>query len=282
VVDGDVSAKTVRADILEVKEIRADIKFEKDQSLTFGGESIAGKGLLWAGSGNTKQLVFQPNPDRLFSSESIDIGRGKHLSINGVKVLDHEELSSAVTKSGLRELGRLKGLIVDGSVTINEFFFYNATSDRLGIGTDVPKAALTVAEDMIEVMLGTKDAARGIVGTHAGHGFDIVTDNASRISISSNGNILLGNKNYPPIQVTVHGSLGVNVNTPDPRAGLHVNGAIKFNDKLHLSGTEPPSDGIFSLGDIVWNSNPQQRGYIGWVCIRAGNPGVWNPFGEIK
>lgn len=281
-VEGDLSAKTVRADILEVKEIRADIKFEKDQSLTFGGESIAGKGLLWSGFGNTKQLVFQPNPDRLFSSESIDIGRGKHLSISGVKVLDHEELSSSITKSGLRELGRLKGLIVDGSVTINEFLFYNATSDRLGIGTDVPKAALTVAEDMIEVMLGTKDAARGMVGTHAGHGFDIVTDNASRISISSNGNILLGNKNYPPIQVSIHGTLGVNVNTPDPRVGLHVNGAIKFNDKLHLSGEEPPSDGIYNLGDIVWNSNPQQRGYIGWVCIHAGNPGVWNPFGEIK
>lgn len=281
-VEGNVSARTVRADVLEVKEIKANISFEKDQSVTFGGESIAGKGLLWQGQGNTKQLVFQPNPDRFFSSETIDIGRGKNLSVNGVKVLDQEELGSSVVRSSLREVGRLKGLVVDGSVTINEFLFYNATSDRLGIGTDVPKAALTVAEDMIEVMLGTKDASRGMVGTYAGQAFDIVTDNAARISISANGNILLGNKNYPPVQVSVHGSLGININTPDSRVALDVNGAVKFNNRLQLSGAAAPDSGNYNQGDIVWNSNPQQRGYIGWVCVRSGSPGVWAPFGEIK
>jgi hypothetical protein len=62
---------------------------------------------------------------------------------------------------------------------------------------------------------------------------------------------------------------------------LDVNGAVKFNNKLHLSAEESPKSGSFNLGDIVWNSNPQQRGYIGWVCIRAGSPGVWNGFGKI-
>jgi hypothetical protein len=281
-VNGNVNAKTVRADVLEVKEIRADIKFEKEQSVTFGGESIVGKGLLWTGQGNTKQFVYQPNPDRLFSSESIDIGRGKHLSMNGVKVLDGEEIGSSVIKSSLRQVGRLQGLIVDGSVSINDFLFYNGSSDRLGIGTDSPKAALTIAEDLIEVMLGTKDSTRGMVGTYGNHGFEIVTDSTSRLAIGTNGNILLGNKNQAPIQVSVHGTLGVGVTNLDPRAALHVNGAVKFNDKLHISADAPPTEGTYGIGDIVWNANPQPRGHVGWVCTRAGTPGVWNLFGEIK
>jgi hypothetical protein len=280
-VEGEITAKTVKVDVLEAKEIKAEIQFEKNISVTFGGENSAGKGLLWTGQGYTKQFVYNQNPDRFYSSETIDVGRNKHFSINGIKVLDETELGSSITKSNLREVGKLKGLLVDGDVIINDFVFYNSTSDRLGIGTDVPKAALTVAEDMIEVMLGTKDASRGMVGTYAGQGFDIVTDNASRISVSANGNIHLGNKNYPAIQVTVHGSMGINISAPDSRVALDVNGAVKFNNKLHLSAEESPKSGSFNLGDIVWNSNPQQRGYVGWVCIRAGSPGVWNGFGKI-
>jgi hypothetical protein len=280
-VEGEITAKTVKVDVLEAKEIKAEIQFEKNISVTFGGENSAGKGLLWTGQGYTKQFVYNQNPDRFYSSETIDVGRNKHFSINGIKVLDEIELGSSITKSNLREVGKLKGLLVDGDVIINDFVFYNSTSDRLGIGTDVPKAALTVAEDMIEVMLGTKDASRGMVGTYAGQGFDIVTDNASRISVSANGHIHLGNKNYPAIQVTVHGSMGINISSPDSRVALDVNGAVKFNNKLHLSAEESPKSGSFNLGDIVWNSNPQQRGYVGWVCIRAGSPGVWNGFGKI-
>ena len=280
-VEGEITAKTVKVDVLEAKEIKAEIQFEKNTSVTFGGENSTGKGLLWTGQGYTKQFVYNQNPDRFYSSETIDVGRNKHFSINGIKVLDEIELGSSITKSNLREVGKLKGLLVDGDVIINDFVFYNSTSDRLGIGTDVPKAALTVAEDMIEVMLGTKDASRGMVGTYAGQGFDIVTDNASRISVSANGHIHLGNKNYPAIQVTVHGSMGINISSPDSRVALDVNGAVKFNNKLHLSAEESPKSGSFNLGDIVWNSNPQQRGYVGWVCIRAGSPGVWNGFGKI-
>jgi hypothetical protein len=101
------------------------------------------------------------------------------------------------------------------------------------------------------------------------------------LSVSAGGDIELGNKNSSPIQVTIHGSLGVDVKNPDSRAKLHVNGAIRFNDKLHLSGTEPPMAGAFNLGDIVWNSNPQQGRYIGWVCIKEGSPGLWCQFGQI-
>lgn len=280
-VQGKITATTVKADVIEAGQIIGDIKFEKNQNIEFGGKDITGKGIIWTGSGSTKQLLFQGNPDRLFSSEIIDIGKGKHLSINGVKIIDDTELGPSVIKSNLREVGKLKGLIVDGSVTINNYLFYNGTSDRLGIGTDEPNATLSVAEDAIEVMLGTREGSKGIVGTFASHSFDIVTDNLSRVSISSNGNIQLGNIKQPPVQVSMHGKLAIKVNMPDPEVDLHVNGAVKFNGKLQKYDTTYPTAGFYNQGDIIWNSEPKINYFVGWICLQAGEPGVWAPFGKI-
>jgi hypothetical protein len=284
-IKGDVTASTVTAnrivaDILDVKEIKADIKFEKNSSVVFANE-IYSKGLLWTGSDYTKQFVYSGKPNRFFSSESIDIANDKKFSINGVDVLSSSELGSSVVKSNLREVGRLKGLIVDGSFSINSYLFYNSSTDRLGIGTDQPNSALSVSENGIEVLVGTA-SNKGVIGTFASHGVDILTDNTPRISIESTGNILLGNKNTPPIQVSINGTLTVNVSTPDPRVKLDVGGAIKFNNALHLSSAEAPNSGSFNQGDIVWNAAPAQRKYIGWVCIKSGSPGIWCPFGEIR
>ncbi len=276
---GDISAKTIKADVLEVKELKADIKFEKDSNIPFNGPN---KGLIWTGTGPTRQLTFQINPDRFFASDTIDIQKGKHFSVNGIKVIDDVELGSTVTKSNLREVGRLRGLIVDGSFSVNQYLYYNAAADRLGLGTEEPNAAFSIAEDMIEVMIGTRDSVKGMVGTFAGHGLDLVTDNTTRIAIDATGNIELGNKNTKPIKVLVHGNMGIGVSTPDPRTTLHVGGSIKFNDTLHLKGTTPPQEGTFKQGDIVWNSEPQQRQFIGWVCIQSGTPGIWAAFGEIR
>lgn len=281
VVEGDVIARTLKADVLEVKEIKADIKFEKDENVAFGGKDVYGKGLIWKDAGYTKQFVFQGQPDRFFSSEIIDIAKGKYLSVNGVKVIDDIELGSSITKSSLREVGRLRGLLVDGSVSINNYLYYNSSSDRLGLGTEEPNAALSVAEDMIEVMLGTRESVKGIVGTYASHSFDIVTDNTSRMSFAANGNIQLGNTKQPPAQVSMHGKLAIKVNMPDPEVDLHVAGAVKFSGKLQKYGVTYPTAGAYNIGDIVWNSEPKINYFVGWVCLQAGEPGVWAPFGKI-
>mgnify|MGYP000435069205 CR=1 FL=1 len=261
-------------DVLSESNTSEEVTFVK-----FNGD-IGGKGFLWVGQGNTKQFIF--SNDKFFSSESIDLGRGKELSINNIKVLDETELGLTVTKSSLREVGKLKGLIVDGSMSVNQYMFYDARTDRLGLGTDQPNAAVSIADQGVEIVLGANEYNRAAIGTFNSADVELVTDNTARITISANGNIVLGNRNFGPVQVLVQGTLGIDVNTPDPRTKLHVNGAIKFNDKIHLSGTAPPDGGSFNVGDIVWNSNPQQRHYVGWVCTVAGNPGIWNQFGEIR
>ena len=246
------------------------------------GEENFGKGIIWSGKGYTKQLVFNGNPDRFFSSESIDLDKDKNFSIGNTVVLSTKELGSTVLKSNLQTVGRLQGLIVVGSVNINQYLIYNGATDRLGLGTEAPNAAFSVAENAIEVMLGTNDDFHGMVGTFASTDFDIVTDNTSRISVKANGNIDLGNAKRNPIQVKVNGKLSVGVENPDPAVDLHVAGAVRFSGHIQMYASNSPQEGTYAVGDIVWNTAARVGTGVGWVCLRAGSPGAWYPFGEIK
>ncbi len=277
-----VAAHEITCDIIKASQIIGEIEYANDAPITFKGDNIEGKGILWAGRSYTKQLIFASNPDRIFISESVDLGKGKNLSINNLKVLDETSLGTTITKSNLRELGRLNGLIVDGSASISEYFYFDGHTNRFGLGTAQPNAAISVIENDVEIVIGAKETAKGFIGTFNSQDLSIGTDNTARISISAGGNITLGNASSGPVQVNVLGKLTVNVNNPDPRTSLHVNGPIKFNNKLHMSGTSAPTDGSFTEGDIVWNSTPFAGQHVGWVCTRAGTPGLWNAFGRIE
>lgn len=269
-----------------LKEL-SDLKNKKfsERFLDFhadSGASNSGRGIIFSGQGPTKQFVYHSDPDRFFSSESIDLAKNKSITVAGIKVIDGQELGPTVIKSNLREVGRLKGLIVDGSVSIDNYIFYNTSSNRLGLGTNEANAAISVAELGVEVMLGTSESMHGIVGTYASTDFDIVTDNIPRLSVKANGNIDLGNPNKSAAQVKVYGKLSVGVNNPDPNVDLHVAGPVRINNRIHMYADKPPISGNYSVGDIVWNTDPRQKSYVGWVCTRAGDPGVWNQFGEIR
>jgi hypothetical protein len=272
---------TLKANVLEVKELKADIKFEKNTPIVFSGGALEGKGMLWSGQGHTKQFIFASNPDRFFVSESIDLAKEKSITINGIKLFDDRELGPTIIKSNLREVGRLKSLVVDGSVNIGQYLLFNSDSNRLGLGIENPNGAFSIAEDDIEVIIGTKDSVRGYVGTFASNAFDIITDNNARITISAGGNIQLGNPKLPPVQVSVHGKLAVRVSTPDPEVDLHVNGSVKFGNRLQKVDRSYPTAGSYNQGDIVWNSEPRRGHHVGWICVQAGTPGLWEPFGKI-
>lgn len=42
-----------------------------------------------------------------------------------------------------------------------------------------------------------------------------------------------------------------------------------------------PTEGTWGVGDIVWYRTPVAGGFIGEVCIQAGEPGVWTTWGPI-
>jgi hypothetical protein len=277
----DQKIESLLTALREVLETGKDVNVAEVPFINFKGD-IPGKGLIWSGDGHNKQLIYAANPGRFFVSETIDLAKGKGISVNNIKVIDDTELGSTVTKSNLREVGRLKGLIVDGGLSVNQYLVYDATTDRLGIGTDQPNATLSILDQNIELVFGASEPNVGSMGTFNSADLELVTDNTARLTIGAGGDITLGNPNFGPTKVKIVGSLGVNVSSIDPRTDLHISGAIKFNNTLHLSGSEAPTSGAFNEGDILWNNSPQPGRFIGWVCIRAGNPGLWSGFGRIE
>lgn len=273
---------TLLAEALQ-EQFKNNLTSNDGNSIVFKAEGNTnyGKGILWQGQGRTRQFVYAKD-DKFVSTESIELLKDQTFNINNSVVLSETQIGSSVVKSNLRELGRLKGLIVDGNVNIGQYIYFNTNNDRLGLGTETPNAALSVAEDGVEVMVGSVDGSKAKIGTFGSNDIDIVTDNTPRITIEGGGNIRLGNKAFGPIQVTVHGKLAVGVKTQDSRADVHVAGAIKFNERLHQYLNAPPDNGTFEKGSIVWNTDPEVGRCVGWVCVRAGSPGSWAPFGEIK
>jgi hypothetical protein len=47
-------------------------------------------------------------------------------------------------------------------------------------------------------------------------------------------------------------------------------------------GTEIPTTGDWQQGDKMINTSPTASGYLGWVCVKTGTPGVWKGFGLIQ
>jgi hypothetical protein len=230
-----------------------------------------------------RAMLIDPNIlEKVVSPENVELAKGKAISVNNIKLIDEKELGPTITKSNLREVGRLKGLIVDGGLSVNQYLVYDPNTDRLGIGTDQPKATLSIVDQNIELVFGASEPNVGSIGTFNSVDLELVTDNTARITIQAGGNIILGNPATGDTKVTILGKLGINVSNPDPRSALHVNGALKFNDKLHLNGSEPPSSGAFNEGDVVWNTYPQPGKFVGWVCTKSGNPGIWSGFGRIE
>lgn len=279
-----LTAKVIVVDVLEVKELKTSTPLGGGGATEFvagPNESLFGKGIMWKGQGHTKQLVFAANPDKFYSTESFELAKEREFRIDGATVLTSTALGSSVTKSNLREVGRLKGLLVDGNVVIDQYVVYNSSTNRLGIGTENPNAAFSIVESGVEIMVGTKDA-KGMIGTYASSGFDIITDSTSRINVAANGNLLFGNYTQAPINVSIHGKVGVGVKTIDPRVDLQVAGSIKFNERIHQYANAAPTDGTYERGSIVWNDSPEVNRSVGWVCVRAGSPGNWLPFGTIN
>lgn len=49
-----------------------------------------------------------------------------------------------------------------------------------------------------------------------------------------------------------------------------------------IVGDGPPSGGDHARGEIVFDNAPSAGGWVGWVCVEAGTPGVWKQFGAIE
>lgn len=261
-----------------------DIRMQSLTSIEFnadGEKSIYGKGLVWKGAGPTKQLVYRANPDRLWTTESIDLNRGAAYKIDNIDLLTVDTLGSSIRKSSLTQVGTLNNLHTSGNVSIDEFIIYNADSQRLGIGTDAPNGNVSIASYESEFIIDVESSATKI-GNWTTDDLHIVTDNTSRIIVKSNGRVEFGYKDSNDAKVSIFGKLGVGVNNVAENVSLSVANAIEVSGTKIMSGSAIPDSGTFCQGDIMYNTNAVATGYVGWVCVKSGVPGEWKPFGQIS
>lgn len=271
-VTGDVTARK-----LHVDELTSDVRIERSTPLEFTGddEGVYGKGLLWKHTDNTKSFVFRANPDRLWSSESIDLNPNAAYMIGNTPVLRETELGGSVRSSSLVRVGTLQNLRTSGDLQIDEFMYYEAASQRLGLGTESPSGSFAIASLDAELMFDVDRISR--IGNYTTSDLEIITDDTARIQIGATGNIILGTNTET--KVTVTGKLGINVKNPD--CDIVTSGPVKFQGKKQEVSSVAPASGSYKVGDLVWNDKPRPTGYVGWICVREGTPGEWKPFGQI-
>jgi hypothetical protein len=255
---------------LEVDSIVSDIRVERTAPIEFledSGSGIYGKGLAWKIKGaGTRQFFLMPNPDRFYSSESIDLAGGQSFSISGHSVLTETTLGNTVVDSSLESLGTLRTLSVAGDVSLGDAFY---VTDREAI-----------ANRTLKVRSGESELAIESGSIAVTDDFKVSVKSVQEFGITDT-NITIGNKNNTSRNINAYGKLSVNITNPDPDAAFSVEGPVVMNGKKFITTHAMPTHGEWNVGDIAWNSTPQTSNYIGWVCVTGGNPGVWKPFGQI-
>lgn len=213
-----------------------------------------GKGIMWSPlSGTSKQFVLQAAPERIHSTEIIDLAKEKYFSIENTSVLSLRALGPTVTDSYLTKVGVLKDLQVAGDAAIAR----KVSTSEIDIGT------FNIAENVLKVR----------------NEFNINRNESSDFKIGSD--IVIGNSSNNERVVSVYGHLAVGVSNPEPGVKLTVNGPVSFDNKKFAVGAGIPTTGQYNKGDIIWNNDPKATDYIGWVCVVPGTPGNWLPFGVI-
>jgi hypothetical protein len=270
---------TITAQRIDAVEINAEVRHERTSPLEFKcseSDTMYGKGLMWTGNGHTRQLVMQANPDRLWTSESLDLHTDQHYMIANTSVLSSDTLGPGVMHSSLTSVGTLRNLRPEGNMNIDQFIFYDGDGMRLGVGIDAPNGQLSVASNEAEYIIDPGyDSIKA--GTYTTHDLELITDDITRIKLKSTNKIEVGSDTETV--TTFKGKVGIGINNPD--TALSVASPIKVQGKKIEFGEQVPDNGIYNRGDLIFNTQPSPTGYVGWVCIREGTPGEWKPFGAI-
>lgn len=255
---------------LEVDSIVTDIRVQRTAPIEFlddNESSIYGKGLSWIAKKQlAKQFFLQPGPDRFYSTESIDLAVGKDFRIGKELVLSSYELGPSIKDSSLERVGTLQQLEVGGNVNLNDSLLIQ--ENQL-----IVKRSLTVTanDDTLELTSNSVNASDS---------FKVKVKDVQELALSEQ-NLTLGNRNNTTRQVNVYGKVAVNITNPDPEAAFSVDGPVVMFGKKFATGDAYPEHGMWSKGDICWNTNPQESSYVGWICTVSGTPGQWRPFGQI-
>lgn len=165
------------------------------------------------------------------------------ITINGLEVATSSALGTSIVNSNLQTLGELKELRVAGESIIAQTLY--VTPKRVGINTIEPSAALTVWDDEIELVAKKKSKDVGILGTTRQQKLVLTANNRDNILLHEDGSVEVSKLKIGSMQFTT---------------------------------ADSPPNYISQRCHVVWNTNPNPGGPLGWICLGGAN---WANFGII-
>jgi hypothetical protein len=173
-------------------------------------------------------------------TEGLDLNK---ITLNNNEVIKDNTLGPSIINSNLQKLGTLRELQVSGESIIAESFY--VTKGRVGINTIEPSAALSIWDDEIEITASKRQKDMGSFGTPRPQQLTLFANNKNNIILETDGSVQIND--------------------------------LKIGQMRFTSADRPPSY-VSERNHIVWNTNPNPGGPLGWVCLGGAN---WANFGII-
>lgn len=173
-------------------------------------------------------------------NDGLDLNK---IQLNGNDVITDNRLGSTIINSNLQHLGVLKELQVSGESLLAETLY--VTPKRVGINTIEPSGALAIWDQEIEIVASKKSADVGSFGTPRKQRLILTANGKENIVLDTDGSAVINELRIGPMKFT--------------------------------SAAEPPNY-VSQRGHVVWNTNPNPGGPMGWICLGAAN---WANFGII-
>lgn len=172
--------------------------------------------------------------------EGLDLNK---ITLDGHEIAKSNSLGSSIVNSNLQTLGELKELRVSGESILAQTMY--VTPKRVGINTIEPSAALSIWDDEIEIIAKKKSRDIGLLGT----------SRQQKLILSANNkdNVILGDDGSAQIDHLKIGSMQFTTSNTPPNF---------VSERCH----------------VVWNTNPNPGGPLGWICLGGAN---WANFGII-
>jgi hypothetical protein len=170
----------------------------------------------------------------------LDLNR---ITLNGEEIVNGGNLSNKITFSNLQRVGTLHELRVSGESLLSQTLY--TTNKRIGINTMEPAQALSIWDQEVEIGFGKRTTDTAVI--------DVPRRQSLLISVNNKNNIKL---------------------TPD--GGTVVN-SLQIGGTVIGSGNTPPNYDA-SQGTVIFNSNPQLGGPLGWVSLGGAR---WANFGFV-
>lgn len=173
-------------------------------------------------------------------SEGLDLNK---IKLNGREVLTANSLGTDIVHSNLKTLGELNELTVRGESLLAQTLYVGPK--RVGINTIEPSAALTVWDDEVEIVAKKKSKDTGVLGTSRQQKLVLTSNSKDNVVLNEDGSTQINHLRIGSVQFTTS-------NTPPNFQ----------SERCH----------------VVWNTNPNPGGPLGWICLGGAN---WANFGII-